>query len=171
MVGFTNELVGNIVPFIESHYRVIANAENRALSGLSMGGGQAFFVGLANKDKFASIGVFSTGLFGGVGGGRGGRGGPGGRGGRGGAAAGGATFNAEEQVPGLLTNSKSFNDSLKVLYISVGEGDPRIEATKRAVAEFKSRGLEVEFASFPGGHEWQVWRKSLHDFAQRVFKE
>ncbi len=48
--------LNNIIPFIESHYRVLANAENRALAGLSMGGGQAFFVGLGNKDKFGSIG-------------------------------------------------------------------------------------------------------------------
>ncbi|MGA2556586.1 MAG: hypothetical protein ABSG04_09980 [Verrucomicrobiota bacterium] len=39
-----------------------------------------------------------------------------------------------------------------------------------AVADFKSHGLNVEFASFPGAHEWQVWRKSLHDFARRIFK-
>jgi enterochelin esterase-like enzyme len=159
MAGFANELLNNIVPFVESNYRVLANAENRALSGLSMGGGQAFFVGLGNKDKFASVGAFSTGLFGGIGSGRGGAGG-----------SAGATFNAEEQIPGLLTNASSFNKSLKVFYISVGEQDPRLEATKKAVADFKSHGLNVEFASFPGGHEWQVWRKSLHDFAQRIFK-
>ena len=157
MAGYADELLNNIVPFIEGNYRVLANARNRALAGLSMGGGQAFFVGLGNKDKFASIGVFSTGLFGGIGGGRGGAGGVGG------------PFNAEEQMPGLLTNAKSFNNSLKMFYISVGEQDPRLEPTKKAVADFKSHGLNVEFASFPGGHEWQVWRKSLHDFAQRIF--
>jgi enterochelin esterase-like enzyme len=157
MAGFANELLNNIVPFIEGNHRVLVGADNRALAGLSMGGGQAFFVGLENKDKFASVGVFSTGLFGGIGGG-----------GRGGA--GGGTFNAEEQVPGLLTNSKAFNEKLKVFYVSVGEQDPRVEPTKKAVEDFKSHGLKVEFASFPGGHEWQVWRKSLHDFAQRIFK-
>ena len=149
----------NIVPFIESNYRVLANAENRALAGLSMGGGQAFFVGLGNKDRFGSIGVFSTGLFGGIGA-------PGGR--SGGAS---GTFNAEEQIPGILTNAKSFNNSLKVFYISVGEQDPRLEPTKKAVADFKSHGLNAEFTSFPGGHEWQVWRKSLHDFVQRIFRQ
>jgi len=56
------------------------------------------------------------------------------------------------------------------LYISVGEQDPRIEATKKLIQTFKENGLKVEFASFPGGHEWQVWRKSLHDFAQRIFR-
>jgi enterochelin esterase family protein len=149
--------LNNVVPFIEGNYRALANPANRALAGLSMGGGQAFFVGLGNKDKFASIGVFSTGLFGGIASGRGGAGSP------------GATFNAEEQVPGLLTNAKSFNNSLKVFYISVGEQDPRLEPTKKAVADFKAHGLNVDFASFPGGHEWQVWRKSLRDFAQRIF--
>jgi hypothetical protein len=48
---------------------------------------------------------------------------------------------------------------------NIGQGGyPRILPDK-AVADFKSHGLKVEFASFPGGHEWQVWRKSLHDFA------
>lgn len=155
MAGYANELLNNIVPFIESNYRTLTNADNRALSGLSMGGGQAFIVGLENKNKFGNIGVFSSGIFGGIG--------------RGGAAS--AAFNAEEQVPGLLTNANSFNDALKVFYISVGEQDPRLEFTKKAVADFKSHGLNVEFASFPGGHEWQVWRKSLHDFAQRIFKK
>jgi enterochelin esterase-like enzyme len=154
MAGFTTELLNNIVPFVETNYRVTANAENRALSGLSMGGGQAFYVGLANKDKFASIGVFSTGLFGGISS----------------PAGGAAGFNAEAQIPGIYTNAKSFNDALKVFYISVGEQDPRVEPTKKAVADFKANGLKVEFASFPGAHEWQVWRKSLHDFAQRLFK-
>jgi enterochelin esterase family protein len=159
MAGFASELLNNIVPFIESNYRVLAKAESRALAGLSMGGGQAFFVGLGHKEKFGSVGVFSTGLFGGIGRGRAGAG-----------SAAGGTFNAEEQVPGLLTNAKSFNDAVSVFYISVGEQDPRLEATKKTVADFKSHGLNVEFASFPGGHEWQVWRKSLHDFAQRIFK-
>jgi enterochelin esterase-like enzyme len=154
MAGFENELLNNIIPFVEANYRVLTDAPHRALAGLSMGGGQAFFVGLGNKERFGSIGVFSTGLFGGINNPAGGAGG----------------FDAEAQIPGLLTNAKSFNDSLKVFYISVGEQDPRFEPTKKVVADFKSRGLNVEFASFPGGHEWQVWRKSLHDFAQRIFK-
>ena len=139
MAGFANELVNNIVPFIESNYRVLANAENRALAGLSMGGGQAFFVGLGNKDKFGSIGIFSTGLFGGIGGGPGGMGG-----------AAGGTFNAEEQIPGLLTNAESFNHSLKVFYIPVGEQDPRLEPTKKAVADFESHGLNAGAGSSEG---------------------
>ena len=73
-------------------------------------------------------------------------------------------------MPGILSNSNTFNQKLKLLYISVGEQDPRLAYTKAAVSKFRESGLKVEFASFQGDHEWQVWRKSLHDFAQRVFK-
>lgn len=152
MGAFKEEIADVVIPFIESNYRVKSDAAHRAISGLSMGGGQAFFTGLRNVDTFAYVGVFSTGLFGGI------------------ARPDAAPFNPEDAVHGILTNPQSFNNKLKVFYVSVGEQDPRIEPTKKLIETFKSKGLNVEFASFPGGHEWQVWRKSLHDFAQRIFK-
>lgn len=152
MSAYKEELFETIMPFIESNYRTKPGAVNKALSGLSMGGGQAFYTGLRNIDTFAYVGVFSTGLFGGI------------------ARPDAAPFNAEDVIPGILTKPQTFNSKLKVFYLSVGEQDPRIEPTKKLVDTFRSKQLKVEFASFPGGHEWQVWRKSLHDFAQRIFK-
>ena len=115
-----------------------------------MGGGQSFYAGLESPDYFSSVGVFSTGLFGGI--------------------RGSSSFDAEKEIPGLLSQSNKFNKQLDLFYISVGEQDPRIEFTKKAVNSMKEGGLEIEFNSFPGAHEWQVWRKSLHDFASRLFK-
>jgi len=66
--------------------------------------------------------------------------------------------------------TEDFNKKLNLFYIACGEQDQRIEYTKKAVADMRAAGLEVIFNSFPGDHEWQVWRKSLHDFASRVFK-
>jgi enterochelin esterase-like enzyme len=152
MAAYKEELFGSVIPFIESNYRVKPGAVNRAIAGLSMGGGQAFYTGLRNTDMFSNVGVFSTGLFGGI------------------ARPGAAAFDPESVIPGILTNPGSFNSKLKVFYISVGEQDPRIEPTRKLVQTFKEKGLKVEFASFPGSHEWQVWRKSLHDFAQKLFK-
>jgi len=152
MTGFKNEMIQNIVPFIDENYRTIADAKHRAICGLSMGGGQSFYAGLENTDVFASVGIFSSGIFGGI------------------RNASGSTFDAEKEIPGLLSNSSAFNKKLDLFYISCGEGDMRIEHTKNAVAAMKEKGLDVKFNSFPGDHEWQVWRKSLHDFASRVFK-
>jgi len=153
MTAFKDELAGSVIPFIESNYRVKAGVANRAISGLSMGGGQAFYTGLRNLDLFSHIGVFSTGLFGGIS-----------------RQPNAPAFDPEAAIPGILTRPQSFNSQLKVFYISVGEQDPRIEPTKKLIETFKIKGVNVQFNSFPGGHEWQVWRKSLHDFAQRLFK-
>ena len=150
MEPFKEELTKNIIPFIDNNFRTKADAKNRALCGLSMGGGQAFYVGLESPDYFSSVGVFSTGLFGGI--------------------RETSAFNAEKEIPGLLSKSNQFNKAFDLFYVSVGEQDPRLDFTKKAVADMKEHGLDVVFNSFPGGHEWQVWRKSLHDFASRVFK-
>ena len=57
---FRNDLINDIIPFIESHYSVVADREHRALAGLSMGGGQSLTFGLSNLDTFASVGGFSS---------------------------------------------------------------------------------------------------------------
>jgi enterochelin esterase-like enzyme len=62
--GFQNDLLKDIIPYVESHYPVQADREHRAIAGLSMGGGQALTIGLRNMDRFAYIGGFSSALFG-----------------------------------------------------------------------------------------------------------
>lgn len=152
MASFKDEMINNIIPFVDKNYRTLTDAKNRALCGLSMGGGQSFYIGLGNLDYFGWVGTFSSGIFGGIN------------------NPSGKTFDAEKEIPGLLSNPDKFNNKLKLFYISVGEQDPRVEFTKNAIKKFQNSGLKVEYNSFPGDHEWQVWRKSLHDFAARVFK-
>jgi enterochelin esterase-like enzyme len=59
--AFTNDLLKDIIPYIESNYSVYTDAQHRALAGLSMGGMQTISIAPANVDKFAYIGVFSGG--------------------------------------------------------------------------------------------------------------
>ncbi|MEJ2649703.1 MAG: alpha/beta hydrolase-fold protein [Sedimentisphaerales bacterium] len=147
---FRDELFDTIIPYVESNYRAFGDRENRAIAGLSMGGGFAFRIGMLNTDKFAWIGVFSSSAFRGQG---------------------SDIFDAERQIPGILTDPERFNKVLKMLYISTGQQDRSFEYTKKAVSTFREHGLNVEYSTFPGAHEWHVWRKALHDFAPRIFKE
>ena len=149
MKGFEEELTEEIVPFVDQTFRTIPDSRSRALAGLSMGGGQSFFVGLQHTELFSHIGVFSTGVFGGI--------------------RETKSFDAEEAMPGLISQHEKYNRTLKVFYISVGTDDPRLSPTQKAVAAMKQSGLAITFNTFPGDHEWQVWRKSLHDFAQKLF--
>lgn len=57
---FERDLLDDIIPTIESRYRVAADREHRALAGLSMGGGQTMNFGFAHLDLFAWLGAFSA---------------------------------------------------------------------------------------------------------------
>lgn len=62
--AFERELLGDLIPFIQSKYSVQADREHRALAGLSMGGGQSLDFGLGNLDTFAWVGGFSSAIIG-----------------------------------------------------------------------------------------------------------
>ena len=150
MQSFRSELIDNVIPFVEKNYRTKNDRKHRAMCGLSMGGGQSFYIGLRLPEVFANVGVFSTGMFGGI--------------------QGASNFDLEKEVPGMLSNTKSFNKNLDVFFISCGEQDPRISHTRNIVKKMQDAGIKVRFNSYPGDHEWQVWRKSLQEFAQYLFK-
>lgn len=62
-VSFEKSLVKDIIPFVEANYRALANKENRAVIGYSMGGGQTFRITLDNPDVFGYIGAFGPAIF------------------------------------------------------------------------------------------------------------
>lgn len=144
-----DELFTDVIPLIEKEYSVYTDQQHRAIGGLSMGGGQSLFIGLQHIEEFDWIGVFSSGIFGGI---------P------------GVEFNAEERIPGILTKSADFNNELELFYLSVGEQDNRIDPTRKVVDEFRENNLEVVYETFEGTHEWKVWRHSLRNFLQLLFR-
>jgi enterochelin esterase-like enzyme len=144
------DIVNGEIPYIESHFRALTGRENRAIAGLSMGGGIAINVGLKRLDVFAYVGEFSSGMFGGVGG--------------------YAAYDIEKISPGFLKDSAATNKKLKALYFSCGTEDPRMPFQTKAVEELKSKGIKLAFKGFPGAHEWRVWRNSLVDFTPMLFR-
>ena len=151
--GFDNytSLVADIVPLIESRYNVIASKKGRSVAGLSMGGGQSFYIAFRNVDKFSSVGIFSSGLIGA-------------------SAIGGEPFDAEKQIPGMLTQSDKFN-KFDVIYLACGEQDNRIDGMMEFKNTLDSKGYKgVVWEQCPGGHEWKVWRRNLSSFVQLIFK-
>ena len=149
---FAKILLEETIPMIDSRFRTIADAKHRAMAGLSFGGGQSWSIGLKHPEVFSSIGIFSSGMFGGVG------------------AGAYAPFSVESQLPELLADPAAFNAAHDVFYMSCGLGDPRIEHTRKAAEALKAAGADVRFSAWPGGHEWQPWRKSLHEFVQLLFR-
>ncbi len=151
--GFDNysSLVADIVPYIEKNYPVIKNRKGRAVAGLSMGGGQSFYIAFRNVDVFANVGIFSSGLIGST-------------------AIGGAPFDAEQHFPGMYSNPAKYN-KFDVIYLACGEQDNRIDGMQDFKQKLSDKGYHgVVWEQYPGGHEWKVWRRNLSSFVQLVFK-
>lgn len=145
-------LTADIVPFIDKNYNTIATRKGRAVAGLSMGGGQSFFIAFNNIATFANVGIFSSGLIGS-------------------SAIGGKPFVADEVVPGLLSEPQKFN-KFDLIYLSCGEQDGRIDGMIQFRDDLLAKGYNgVHWEQYPGNHEWKVWRRNLSSFVQLVFKK
>ena len=109
-------------------------------------------VGLRNLDTFANIALMSSGQF------RGRNDGP----------YGSAVF--DSIVPGILDDAAAMNEKLDLLFFSIGTEDPRIEALKDTWTDLKAREIDFVAKTYPCVHEWSVWRHTLRDLAQLLFK-
>jgi enterochelin esterase family protein len=144
---FAEELLKNVVPYVEKNYRVLATRENRAIAGLSMGGGQTLRIAPANLDKFAYAGVWSAGV--------------------------GQQQSAdfEKRNAQFFESPDKTNKLLRLFWIGVGENDPLAAASAKNLAELlKNHGIKAELHVSEGGHTWINWRHYLNDYAQLLFK-
>jgi enterochelin esterase-like enzyme len=156
---FVQEFLADIQPYAETHYRVYTDRGHRAIAGLSMGGNQTLNIAMPHLEKFAYVGVYSSGLLGIV---------P-----RANAPAPAATAapgpNWEEQHKADLDNAAA-RKGLKLLWFSTGVDDGLIPTTKATVEMLKKHGFEPVFKESPGAHTWINWRNYLNEFAPQLFQ-
>ena len=154
---FSQDLLNDIMRLVEKNYRVYTDRRNRAIAGLSMGGGQTLTIGILHLDKFAYLGVFSAGVFGITGGERGGATN----------APAGPAF--EEQHRASLDDAK-LKKGLKLFWFATGKEDFLVETSRATVAMFKKHGFDVVYKETEGAHTWINWREYLHEFAPQLFQ-
>ena len=148
--AFEDVVVNDLIPTIDATYRTIPDREHRAMAGLSMGGMQTFNITLNHLDKFSYIGGFS-----GAGGGFGG------------------TFDVKTAYNGVMADAEAFNKKVHLLWIGVGtaEGQRFHDGLKGYRDALEAAGIKTVFYESPGtAHEWQTWRRCLHEFAPRLFQ-
>jgi len=137
---FRDALLTEVMPKVESEYRVKDDRESRAIAGLSMGGSESLLTGLNNLDKFAWVGSFS---------------------------AGGIPDDFAKDFPNL--DSKA-NQRLKLLWIACGTEDRLITPNRNLREWLKQKGIEHTDIETPGMHTWMVWRRNLAAFAPLLFR-
>lgn len=152
---FAEDFTKDVMPHVESHYRVRTDRGSRALAGLSMGGGQTLNVGIPNLGQFGYLGVFSSGVFGITGGNRGGN------------APQGPSF--EERHRAVLDDAK-LKKGLRLFWFATGKDDFLLETTRATVGMFQKHGFDVVYRETDGGHTWVKWREYLQEFAPQLFR-
>jgi enterochelin esterase-like enzyme len=144
---FTDELMNDVIPLVEKTYRVEAGPTNRAIAGLSMGGGHTLRTITMQPDQFAFVAIWSAGI---------GRGNP---------------EEWEKRNGEFLSSATKLNGSIKLLSISVGDQDNlALTGSKTLAGLFKKHGIEHELNISGGGHTWINWRHYLRDLAPKLFQ-
>jgi enterochelin esterase family protein len=139
----------DLVPAIDANYRTLADRRNRAIAGLSMGAGQAVRIGFGNPEVFASVGAFSGG---------------------GGVGRGNTGFDRQTAYNGAMADVAAFNGKFDLFWIGYGDLESGYANGKKLHSALEAAGIEHVWFETLGSHEWQVWRKSLYDFAPRLFR-
>ena len=142
--AFEEVVMNDLVPMIDATYRTLANREQRAIAGLSMGAGQAMQIGLGHLDQFAYIGSFSGGVRG---------------------------SDPKTAYNGVFADPAAFRKKVKLLWMGAGTAEAASHQSNQAWHETLDKaGIPNVFFDCPFAHEWQTWGYDLQDFAPRLFR-
>ena len=143
---FPEILLCDLIPYIESTYRVKPGRENRAMAGLSMGSYQTSLTTLTHPELFAYAGIFSGFL---------------------------RSLRTEgfmEPHLALFNDKERFESAFRVFYRAMGTEDTFFATFLEDDAFLAGKNLPTIIRrTFPGGHDWTVWRRCLGDFLPMLF--
>jgi enterochelin esterase family protein len=137
---FSEALLTEVMPQVESEYRVTKDRNARAIAGLSMGGSESLLTGLNNLDKFSWVGAFSSG---------------------------GIPEDFQKDFPALDAKA---NQQLHLLWIACGTEDRLITINRNLREWLKTKNVKMTEIETPGMHTWMVWRRNLAEFTGLLFR-
>ena len=144
---FSDDLVGSLIPYVDSHFRTVESADARAMAGLSMGGSHTIRYGLTRPELFNWVGVFSMGL--------------------------GINNDLDQVAKYQQANDAALKRSaeeMKLVYYAMGTDDFLYGTVAPTRAIFDKYGIDHVYNESAGGHTWINWRRYLADFAPRLFR-
>ena len=139
---YTESILTDLIPYIESHYRVQTDRNHRAVAGGSLGGIGAYRMGLRFPDQFASIGIFGSGVI----------------------------HGEEEQVKTWLNELPA--TSQPRVFLNCGNEDPlMLERTQVTIAMLEEAGLPATSIISPGGHTYGYWASNFPAYFRWVAQD
>jgi len=144
--AFEEVVTSDLIPAIDGAYRTMADREHRAMAGLSMGGSQTLQITLTHLDQVAWIGSFSSPLR--------------------------ANLDLKTAYNGAFADAAAFSKKVHLLWFGAGAAEERMHKPALDIHEMLEKaGIKNVFYESPGtSHEWQTWRRDLHEFAPLLFR-
>ncbi len=136
-------IVNELIPTIDREFRTLADREHRAMAGLSMGGQESLQIVSTHMDLFASMGLFHPG--------------------------GGGAFNVATSYGNVWANAEDVNKKMKLIFIASGTLDSLYNQNKGIHTAMDAAGIKNVWYETEEAHEWQPWRKDLHEMAPLLF--
>lgn len=139
--------VKDVVGYVDSHYRTIADKQHRAIAGLSMGGFHSLWISANNPETFDFVGLFSAAI---------------------------SRENPQGEYAYIYQDldkklTAQFKKAPKLYYIAIGDKDFLFNDNVNYRSKLDAKGVKYEYWETDGGHEWRNWRKYLNAFLQKIF--
>lgn len=139
---FSRDLLEDVIPFVDSHYRVYGDREHRAIAGLSMGGGESLEIGLNHLELFSYVGAFSAAL---------------------------RPVDFQKTYGSVTADPEATNRKLRLLWIGCGKDDSLFAAAGDFSKFLDAGKIKHIFKESDGAHTWTNWRHYLNEFAPQLF--
>ncbi|MBK5722272.1 esterase [Dysgonomonas sp. Marseille-P4677] len=141
---YTEELINEVIPFVENNYRVQVSPSSRAIAGFSRGGYQSLHAGLGHPEIFEYVCAFAP------------------------------AVNAQQAEKnfknGIYAPNKELKSKLKLLWLGCGTEDFLYEWSLNFIKKLDEQGISYEKKFTQGGHTWMNCRIYLNETAQKIFK-
>ena len=139
--AFEKDLIEDVIPYVQKCYHASTEQKDRAVAGLSMGGGQSLTIGMGNPDLFGWVGAFSS------------------------------AIPEGQKLEKLLDEPEAINEKLELLWIGCGKKDFLFEANQKFLERLNTGKIKHISHITEGAHEWRIWRNYLNELAPLLFKQ
>lgn len=147
MEGSIEVAFPDLVNWVDSHYRTLADKQHRAIAGLSMGGFHSLYISANNPQMFGYVGLFSAAVS------------------RQGQGENGFIY---QDLDRKL--AQQFSPAPYLYYIAIGRTDFLYKDNVDFRQRLDAKGYKYKYVETDGGHIWKNWRIYLNQFVPQLFK-